>query len=264
VLALTLAAAGSAAAQFAAPPPEQLKGTPVIPARLPDGRPNLTGFWVVPNGLLEVYRGPSGITGQAPGANTRSTRRQDIPPLKSHYEELYAETLRKSAAGELPDAVAACFPPGMPRMMGMVYGMEILQTPKIISITSEWQAATRRIWMDLAEHPPADELDPTYAGHSIGHWEGDALVVETVGIREDVPLDFTNLPHSPKLRVTERFTQVSPGVLVDEITIDDPDLFEEPWRYRLAYLHRPALRLQEYVCLENNRNVGPDGRPVFE
>ncbi len=162
------------------------------------------------------------------------------------------------------DAVAACFPPGMPAMMGMVYGMEILQTPKIISITSEWQAATRRIWMDLKEHPPAEELDPTYAGHSIGRWEGDTLVVETVGIREDVALDFSYLPHSPKLKIVERFTQISPGVLVNEITIDDPDLFEEPWKYRLVYLHRPNLRLTEYVCLENNRNVGPDGQSVFE
>ena len=234
VLALAFAAAGPVAAQFPAPPPEELKGTPVTPARLPDGRPNWNGFWVTPNGLLEVYRGPSGITGQAPGANTRSSRNKDIPPLKSPYEEEYQERLRKSAAGELPDPVAACFPPGMPRMMGMVYGMEILQTTNIISITSEWQAATRRIWLDLKEHPPADELDPTYVGDSIGRWEGDTLVVETVGIREDVPLDFSYVPHSPKLKITERFTQVSPGVLVDDITVDDPDLFEKPWKYQVG------------------------------
>jgi len=264
VVALTLAAAGPAAAQFPSPPPEQLKGTPVTPARLPDGRPNWTGFWVTPNGLLETYRGPSGVTGQAPGANTRSTRRQDIPALKPPYDQRYAEALRKSAAGEIPDLVAACFPPGMPRMMVMVYGMEILQTPKIISITSEWQAATRRIWMDQKEHPPADELDPTYMGDSIGHWEGDTLVIDTVGIREDVPLDFGQVPHSPNMKIKERFTQVSPGVLVDEITIDDPDVFKEPWKYKMVYLHRPGLRLKEYVCLENNRNVDENGQAVFK
>jgi len=254
---------GPLAAQFPAPPPEQLKGTPVTPARLPDGRPNWNGFWVTPNGLLEIYRGPSGITGQGPGAN-RPSRRQDIPALKSPYKERYEEAVAKAAAGELPDPVAACFPPGMPRMMGMVYGMEILQTPKIISITSEWQAATRRVWMDLEDHPQEDELDLTYAGHSIGRWEGDTLVVETVGIRDDVPLDFTHLPHSPKLKVTERFTQISPGVLVNDITIDDPDLFEQAWKYKLVYLHKPNLRLMEYVCLENNRNVDADGRTTFE
>jgi hypothetical protein len=262
VLALVLfATACPIAAQFPAPPAEQLKGTPVTPARLPDGRPNWNGFWVTPNGLLEVYRGPSGITGQGPGAN-RPSRRQDIPALKSPYKERYEEAVQKATAGELPDAVAACFPPGMPRMMGMVYGMEILQTPKIISITSEWQAATRRVWMDLEDHPPEDELDLTYAGHSIGRWEDDTLVVETVGIRDDVPLDFSHLPHSPKLKVTERFTQISPGVLVNDITIDDPGLFEQTWKYRLAYLHKPDLRLTEYVCLENNRNVDADGRTI--
>ena len=80
--------------------------------------------------------------------------------------------------------------------------------------------------MDLKTHPPAEELDDTYAGHSIGHWEGDTLVVDTVGIREDVPLDRSRIPHSPKVSLVERFSQFSPGVLVNEITIEDPEVFE--------------------------------------
>jgi hypothetical protein len=262
VLAAALTTAASA--QFAAPAPEKLKGTALTPARLPDGRPNWTGFWVTPNGLLEVYRGPSGITGAPPGTNSRNSRRQDLPRLKPSYDKQYEDALRKSAAGEIADPVALCFPPGMPRMMGMVYGMEILQTPKVISITSEWQAATRRIWMDLDKHPSPDEIDPTYAGHSIGHWDGDVLVVETVGVREDVPLDFGYLPHSPKLKIIERFSQISPGVLVDDIRIEDPDLFEDAWTYRLAYLYKPDFRLREYVCLENNRNINEQGQAVFK
>jgi len=79
---------------------------------------------------------------------------------------------------------------GMPRMMGMIYGMELLQTPGQITMTSEWQDASRRVWLNRSQHPPADELDPTYAGDSIGHWQGDTLVVDTVGVREDVPLNF--------------------------------------------------------------------------
>ncbi len=181
------------------------------------------------------------MTGLSPGANTVS-RRQDIPRLKSAYREMYDEALSKAAAGELPDTVAACLPPGMPRMMTMICGMEILQTPKIISITSEWQAATRRIWMDLDEHPPLEEIDPSYTGHSIGRWEGDTLVVDTIGIREDVSLASGGLPHSPNVRIIERFTQVSPGVLVDEITIEDPDAFEAPWQYERSYVYKPGLR----------------------
>ncbi len=261
-LALTFAATASPAAEQPAAPKPALKGTPTSPARLPDGHPNWTGFWSGAGGMLEVYRGPSFLVGQTGEVNTRSTRNKSIPPLKPFYDKLYEERLKKSGAGELYDPVENCFPPGMPRTMGMVYGMEILQTPKIIAITSEWQAENRRIWMDLKEHPPEDELDPSFAGHSIGRWEGDTLVVETVGIREDVPLDFAFLPHSPKLKVTERFTEISPGVLVDEITVDDPELFADgrKWTYKHTYLHRPDLRLREFVCVENNRSV--DGKTL--
>ena len=256
--------ANGATAQFPEPDIEALEESPPVPARLPDGRPNWTGFWITPNGLLDVYRGPGGLVGQPPGLNTRSNRPAGIPPLKEPWETRYEEALRQSAAGELPDPVAACYPPGMPRMMVMIYGMEILQTPNIISITSEWGPASRRIWMGLDEHPPLDELDPTYMGHTIGRWDGDTLVIDTVGVREDVPLDFGQLPHSSRLRIIERFTQVKPGVLVNEITVEDPEVFEGPWTYSYVYVHRPEFRLQEFVCLENNRNVDADGRSVFE
>jgi hypothetical protein len=257
---LTLAVSGPAAAQFPAAPAEQLKGTPVTPARLPDGRPNWTGFWVRPNGLLETYRGPSGVTGQPANANTPTVRR-DIPVLKSPYKEQYEAGVKKAAVNELGSSTAACLPQGMPRMMGAIYGLEILQTPKIIAMTSEWQSESRRIWMDVKEHPPADELDPTFEGHSIGRWEGDVLVVETAGIRE--PLDQNQIPRSANAKVTERFREVSPGVLVDEITVVDPDVMETPWKYQVTYVHKPDFRIKEYVCLENNRNVDAAGRTVF-
>jgi hypothetical protein len=238
------------------------------PARLPDGRPNWTGFWVPPGGMLEVYQGPSGVTRAAAGSNPNTiptAPRDDGPALKSPYKEQYAETLKKAAQGLVPDLTALCFPPGMPRMMGMIYGMEILQTPDIISITSEWQAATRRIWMDLKTHPPADELDPTYAGHSIGRWEGDTLVVETVGVREDIPIDRAMTPHSANMRITERFSQSSPGVLTNEMTIVDPDALVTPVKQTRTYRYRPDLRLREYVCVENNRNVDPaSGQATFK
>ncbi len=263
-LVLTVSLGIPAAAQLPAPALESLEGVALSPERLPDGRPNLTGFWVPPGGLLEVYRGPSGVTGLPAGPNNVPRVRRDIPEMKSPYKERYEQVVARAAAAELGSSTALCLPQGMPAMMGAIYGLEILQTPKIIAITSEWQAFTRRVWMDLKEHPPADELDATYAGHSIGHWEGDTLVVDTVGIREDVPLDSTRIPHSPNAHLIERFTQFSPGVLVNDITIEDPEVFVTPWKYRYLYVYKPDLRLREYVCLENNRNVGPDGSAVFE
>ena len=261
LVAALLAAQGEARSADAAPG-AGLKGVAVSPARLPGGRPNWTGFWIPAGGLLDVYRGPSGITGRAPGDANVPQKRRDIPEMKSPYKEQYEALFGGGKA--LPDPVALCLPAGMPRMMAMTYGMEVLQTPNVISLTSEWQAGFRRVWMDLKEHPPADELDETYVGHSIGRWEGDTLVVETVGLRLDVPLDDSRIPHGPKTKVIERFSQVSPGVLVDQITVEDPDVFVTPWTYSKVYLHKPQMRLREYVCLENNRNVGEDGSAVFD
>jgi hypothetical protein len=241
------------------------------PRRLPDGKPNWTGFWSPVGGLLEQYRGPGGTAVPA-GASVRSdggpsTQKPPFAgfsPLKSPYKEQHAEYLAKAATGRVTDPVALCLPPGMPRMMVMVYGMELLQTPGQITITSEWQAASRRVWLNEKAHPDPEELDPTYAGHSIGRWEGDTLVIDTVGIRKDVPVDYLGLPQSGNMHVVERITETSPGILVNEITIDDPQVFTAPWKETITYRYRPDLRLQEYSCFENNRNVGADGETVFE
>ncbi len=259
-LALILAGMLPLAASAAQPPTKV--------ARLADGTPNWTGFWSPAGGLLDIYRGPGGVSPPSEQRAPEAERAFRSPfsgysPLKSPYKEQHAEYLKKLASGMAADPVALCFPPGMPRMMVMVYGMEILQTPGQIAITSEWQAASRRVWLDEKAHPDPEELDPTYAGHSIGRWEGDTLVIDTVGIRKDVPVDYMGLPHSDKLHIVERITQTAPDVLVNEITIDDPDAFMAPWKETLTYRRRADLRLKEYTCLENNRNVGPNGEAVF-
>jgi hypothetical protein len=237
------------------------------PARLADGKPNWTGFWAPVGGLLDVNIGLGGIPAAAEAPAGSEHLRRDpftgFSALKSPYKEKHAKFTADAAAGKVADPVALCFPPGMPRMMVMVYGMEFLQTPGQVTITSEWQAASRRVWLKETRHPPMEELDPTYTGHSIGHWEGDTLVVDTVGVREDVPVNYSGLPHGPRMHIVERFTSKVPGVLVDNITIDDPDAFVAPWVEVQTYRFRPDLHLQEFECLENNRNVGPQGEASF-
>jgi hypothetical protein len=239
---------------------------PPKPARLSDGRPNWTGFWVPVNGLLEIN---IGLGGRPANPNPNAANAPGRPPpkfsaLKSPYREQLDKFNADAATGKVTDPVALCFPPGMPRMMVMVYGMEFLQTAGQITITSEWQAASRRVWLYRSTHPAPEDLDLTYTGDSIGHWDGDTLVVDTVGIRQDVPLNYAGLPHSPRLHLVEKFTSKVPGILVDEITIDDPDAFVSPWTEVETYRYRPDLRLEEYECLENNRNVGPHGEAIFD
>lgn len=263
---VTLSGIGTSAFAETAAEVAQKPVVPPKPKRLADGHPNWTGFWVPVKGLLQMDIGLGGSPELPPGTKPAPPPIPfgDFPPLKSPYREKLAAFFAKMIKdGEVADPVAKCFPPGMPRMMGMVYGMELLQTAGQVAITSEWQAASRRIWLDRKDHPPADELDPSYAGDSVGHWEGDTLVVDTVGIRDDVPLNYTGLTHSGKMHIVERFTQVSPGILQIEFTITDPDVFTKPWVHLETYRYRPDLRIREYVCLENNRNVGENGEATF-
>jgi hypothetical protein len=263
----TIACSGVCTAVRAATAAELAQGpvVPPSPKRLPDGKPNWTGFWAPVGGLLDIDIGLGGVAGKA-DTRTEELRRppfSNYPALKSPYKEQLEKANADMASGKFADPVALCFPPGMPRVMVMVYGMEFLQTPGQITMTSEWQAESRRVWLKQTKHPSDDELDPTYAGHSIGHWEGDTLVVDTVGIREDVPVNYAGLPHSKRMHIIEKFTSKKPGFLTDEITIDDPDAFVAPWVEVETYRYRPDQHLEEYECLENNRNVGPQGEAVF-
>jgi hypothetical protein len=262
-LALLLALSTSALLTEAQTAADAAKGPiiPPSPKRLPDGKPNWTGFWVPVGGMLENNIGLGGTGGNhIPGRRPFS----QYSELKSPYKERFSKIAADTANGKRADPVALCFPPGMPRMMRMIYGMELLQTPGQIAITSEWQAASRRIWLNRSQHPPEDELDPTYAGDSIGHWEGDKLVVDTVGLRDDVAINDEGLPHSNRLHIREVFSEKVPGILVDEITIEDPDAFVSPWKEIENYRYRPDLSIREYVCLENNRNVAVDGQAKFD
>jgi hypothetical protein len=234
------------------------------PARLPDGKPNWTGFWTPRGGIMDRNFGP-GATASAPRPAGAQVQASISSPLKSPYKEKYEAMRKASAEGTvIYDPSGLCIPSGMPRMMGGIYGLEILQTPGQVTITSEFGMVSRRIWTDGRKHPPLDELLPTYTGHSIGHWEGDVLVVDTIGIRSDVLIEQSGLPLSEQMRITERFYQLEPGILADDITLDDPTVYTAPWKQERRYRFRPELNLQEFVCLENNRNVGDNGEPVFK
>ena len=233
--------------------------------RLPDGRPDWNGFWAVPGGLLDRNFGP-GFTAdaKAPAGPPRPPPVDPLTLMKPPYKARYEALLAKEKAGDpAADPTAVCFPPGMPRMMNMTYGMEILQTPMVLAITSEWGPATRRIWLDGRAHPPEDELDPTFSGHSVGRWEGDVLVVDTVGLRTDAVMNQSGLMHSDKLRLVERIYEMQPGLLVDEITVIDPEVFSAEWKIVRGYGSKPELSLREYVCQDNNRNITEDGKPAF-
>lgn len=145
------------------------------------------------------------------------------------------------------DPMAKCLPPGVPRVMSTAFPIEIVQTPGRVTILLEYDHYVRRIFTDGRPHPP--DLDPTWLGHSIGHWEGKTLVVDTVGLNDKTWLDEAGHPHSEALHVVERFTRSDDGKSLEHhVTIDDPQMYAQPWTSSKTYAFRTDMAIMEWVC----------------
>ena len=186
-----------------------------------------------------------------------------LPVLKPPYDALYAKRMKAFNAGTpIDDVTANCLPPGMPHMMVVPYPFEIVQTPGRVLLLFEYAGQLRRIYLDGRR--PSEDDDPTYYGFSTGHWEGSTLVVETSRIRADTQVDFTGLPHSDALVITERFRRIDHDTLEDQITLTDPKAYARPFTVTRHYRLHPTWTIGEYVCEENNRNAsGPNGVTGF-
>ena len=182
------------------------------------------------------------------------------PAYAKAYEAQRAADAEATKRGEPPASQAVlCRPYGFPRMMAVAsYPIEILQTPGQITIVTEAFSEVRRIYLDQPQLP-IDEVPPGYYGHSVGRWDKDTLVIDTVGIKENVP-GYNGMPHSSRMRITERLRLVTPDVLHDQITIDDPVVLEKPVTYTLAYRRMPGYKMVEFVCENNREYIDEQGR----
>jgi hypothetical protein len=175
------------------------------------------------------------------------------PPLKPEYLDAWRAGRARDAAltkQGLPPVSSgmACLPEGMPAMMQAIFPMEVLETPGQVTIIQEAFNQVRRIQLD--EEPPAPEdAEPRFAGHSAGRWEGDTLVVQTVGVKDYVR--FRNAPHSTHMRVTERLRLVNDEFLQNDVIVEDPEYLTGPWTWTWIYKRWPDYRIQEYVCEDN-------------
>lgn len=181
------------------------------------------------------------------------------PPLKPQYVKEWQARVQAareaSAKGEpLADRATACLPEGMPTMMGATFPIEFLQSKGQVTIIEEAFTQVRRILLDSPQKP-IDEVEPSFYGHSVGHWEGGVLVVDTVGVRENVL--YQNAPHSKDMRIKERISLGANGILRNDVTIEDPVTLEKPWTVTFAYRRMPNYTLLEYVC-EDNREYSDE------
>ena len=169
----------------------------------------------------------------------------------------------------LYDPEGFCLPPGGPRAFGTPYPAEIIQNrDRIIIIFEGGGHVWREIHMDGRPHPEGDALNPTYFGHSVGRWEGDTLVVDTVGYNEKTWLDYSGHMHTDQMHTLERITRPDRDTLHYEVTITDPGAYSAPWTIAWDIPWSEGQELADYICQENNQfliDLKDDfGNPFFE
>ncbi len=186
------------------------------------------------------------------------------PRFTGPYAAILADYRAAQASGEIQDTPAAnCVPGGMPSIMAQPYPIEFLFTPGKVTIMIEAFSQWRQIFTDGRQHPEDPNL--TFNGHSIGHWEGATLVVDTVGFTADTPLERYGMRHSEEMRIVELMRLNEEGNLEIQTTVDDPVALERPWTTTREYDRHRDWTLAEYVCQENNRNfMTPDGKAVID
>ena len=163
-----------------------------------------------------------------------------------------AEAKYKSA-NEMDSPTTRCLPPGISELMfAPFYPMAIIQAPGRVVTIHEFMNVVRWIYTDGQGHPK--DLDPSWLGNSVGKWEGDTLVVDTVGFNDKSWLDAHGMNHSVQLHTVERFHRR--GALLEySITIEDPKTFSQPWTIHMDYEAKPDWKIAEYICNENNRDA---------
>ena len=170
----------------------------------------------------------------------------------------YDKNIAALKAGTLVDTARRfCTPDGIPRLLGSPYPFEIIQTQGQTTIIHELNHAIRVVAMDRPV-PKAEEIVayPHYDGHSVGHWEGDTLVIETVGFNDKTFIDATGAPHSDEITTVERIRKINGGrQLEDVVTVKDPQMFTREWSARFVYDLRNDVRLEDYVCGEKHRDI---------
>jgi len=241
-IAMTILLAAAAQAQWRDIP------TPGVP-RLPDGKPNLTApAPTLPDGKPDL----SG-TWQTRGGYTGNIAK-DLKPGEVSFQP-WAEKLYQHRLDTLgkDDPQAYCVLSGVPREHVVPYPFKILNTKGMIVILYEALHSYRQIYLDGRKLP--NDPNPAWMGYSIGHWEGDTLVVESSGFVENNWLDNSGHMGTEAMRLTERFRRRDFGHIDLQITVDDPKAYTKPWTVKLEFTAIPDTDLIEYVCDENEKDL---------
>jgi len=224
--------------------------------RTADGKPDLTG----------VYQGGSSrrgawdfqVPGDQPGVATPETQ-SVFPAAQVRKDPIPFQPWAKEKAQEhanlrsIDDPAGRCLPGPGPRLNAVgLFPIQIVQTPEQIIILYEYFTVFRVIPLN-AKHP--EDLEPSFMGNSVGHWDGDTLVVDVVGFNDKGWVLAGGIFHSDALHITERYTRVDKDTINYEATIDDPKVFTKPFTSSTTLMLREGARLREFICPENNEDT---------
>ena len=199
------------------------------PPRAADGKPSLSGVWEIPY-TPDMSRGVE----KFPLSDWGAQDFKNYDPDKFDY-------------------TGHCLPMGWTRLMNTPMPMEIMQEPNRIAILFEAWQTFKVIPTDGREH--RKNLEPTWYGDSVGHWEGDTLVVDTLGFNDKTRLDTRGHPHSDQMHVVERLTRTDAKHIAYEVTVTDPKAYSAPFTNKRVFTLRPDWELMEYSCEENNKDA---------
>jgi hypothetical protein len=213
--------------------------------RTADGKPDLSGVWQPGSDRVGTWEEANQGVG-VPDPGRPPVKRGGPPPYQPWAAKKVLESFNNRG---IDNPVARCIPQ-LDLGGGPLYPLQFVQTPQLIVILVESRHVFRLIPIN-AKHP--DDLDPSYLGDSVGHWEGDTLVVDVTGFKEQ--LAGAEI-HTDAWHVVERYTRVDYNTINYEATLEDPKALTKPWTIHSKIMLRPGTRLQEYVCEENNLDPG--------
>ena len=210
--------------------------------RMPDGKPDLQGIW-----------------------ETRNAASFDVSEIAEDTIFFLARALEREQKGPRVDPIVHCMMPGVPRISYMPFPIQILQRAGVVIFMYEYLHDIR--YVTTNSRPHLDGIDFAM-GDSVGHWEGDTLVVDVTDFNDKTWLDSARHTHSDQLHVVERYTRVGPNTITYEATIEDPKTYSRPWKISMP-LHRntePGFELRDQECTEgdNGRAIHPPYREMPE
>lgn len=217
--------------------------------RAADGKPDLSGIWVDENNRPCPPNNCDDMLTPQEFWDMGWSLKGGLP-----YQTWAADLIKQRAAAfGQDDPTAHCLPGGVLKMHSDPLMRKIVETPGLVVILNERNAAYRQIFTDGRPLPP--DPQPSFNGYSSGKWEGDTLVVKTSGFRDGVWLDRKGSPLTEAGTITERFRRVNYGKLEIDVTVDDPKTYTAPWTIRLNQILRVDTDLLDYICLENEKDT---------